>query len=1138
MAAIYSNKNSTVINNPGGGTGDIQYNGNGTFKGNSNLQIVTNNTGTQLNLRGNLVVSGYVKGKIVTNPTNFFITGGTFGQVLTTDGTGNIIWTTLNNNYGNNQVANYLPVYNGNISVNTITASVTNSAVVNVTGTVTVGAILVQTIANLGNVSNIRVLGGTNGQFLRSYGNNSVYFDTVTMYSNTNATALLSSYTGNVTANNITASELIIANTFKGDGSKLTSLSGANVTGIVANANYASFAGTAYSISASNVTGLSNVATSGNYSDLTNLPVLGNISTISLDGNSSNILYGNGTFGSVPGVLPLANGNTNFDIASANGEATITVNGDRTFTFGQGYLDVPKFGVYEEYGRIRGNGLQLRGDTNGGGSYASIIIPNNDDSVGNALTIASEQGNVLLWSNSQSWTFDVNGNVTLPGNGIISNPINSSLDPINPNVSTLVFTPDQNYSYQSLVLDPTAVGHIHLRSPSYSGNIDEPAANLFLGGELSSFEVGASYGGVPNVYVHSNNYTWTFDTDGVLTIPGNLVASGASPAPTLGGFSSLSAVDSISVGVANIYSNGHFVGNTANFSGDISANNLGNISGINLDGNASNILYGNGVFAAPAPSSSYGDSNVSSLLSSFGSNSISTTGNVSAGNVSVTGAFNGTSLTVTSTGTAINAGQGNILTNKITGTKIVFLHGLFNSTLQGNATASSDLTFTLPPTTGANGQVLATDGNGNLSWTTPSSGSNYTDTNVATFLASFGSNTISTTGNANVGNLRATNAVFTGTSVTGVNSVLAGPTFTPLSNTMAGFVSNVNSYTQLTIQNKNNGADATTDFIATADNGSDTVNYIDLGIINSGYDANTPTNSLGNIVYAADGYLYTQGNASATSQSGGNLAIGTTVAGKSVRIFAGGVNTNSIVGTFSSTGLTVNGNVSTTGKFVGDGSALTNVTVSVAGNIVGSNPNVTLVAGSYSYTFDNTGILTLPAVGGDEGAELNLGIPATNTTLANVVKVDVYQDRIRFFDGSTKGAYIDLSQAATGVATLLNNRVSGFVNAGTFVTMDNIKATVTTSGNRALALATVSGSFSAYVSGVYAVIAGGTGGTGAVVTVTTSSGNTPVIAWNFTGQGDTATYIINDTTNNRGYRITMMIGGSYNNNMISIERLV
>ena len=50
-------------------------------------------------------------------------------------------------------------------------------------------------------------------------------------------------------------------------------------------------------------------------------------------------------------------------------------------------------------------------------------------------------------------------------------------------------------------------------------------------------------------------------------------------------------------------------------------------------------------------------------------------------------------------------------------------------------------------------------------------------------------------------------------------------------------------------------------------------------------------------------------------------------------------------------------------KFIGDGSSLTNVTVTQQGNIVGVQPNVTLVAGSYSYLFNNAGTFTMPANG-------------------------------------------------------------------------------------------------------------------------------------------------------------------------------
>jgi hypothetical protein len=240
------------------------------------------------------------------------------------------------------------------------------------------------------------------------------------------------------------------------------------------------------------------------------------------------------------------------------------------------------------------------------------------------------------------------------------------------------------------------------------------------------------------------------------------------------------------------------------------------------------------------------------------------------------------------------------------------------------------------------------------------------------------------------------------------------------------------------------------------------------------------------------------------------------------------------VGTLTS--LSVTGNA-TANKFIGDGSSLTNVTVNIAGNIVGTGTNVSLVAGSYTMTFDNTGILTLPTMGGDEGGEINFGVPATNTTLSTRVVMDIYQNRFRIFDGSTKGVYVDLSQAATGVGTLLNNRVSGFVNSGTFVTMDNIKATVTTGGNRGLSLATVSGSFAYNIGGTYALSTGGSSGMAAMGTLTTSP-TTSIFAWSFPNQGDMSTYIITNTSSLIAYRITVQIGAGYVNNMVCIERLV
>jgi collagen type VII alpha len=129
------------------------------------------------------------------------------------------------------------------------------------------------------------------------------------------------------------------------------------------------------------------------------------------------------------------------------------------------------------------------------------------------------------------------------------------------------------------------------------------------------------------------------------------------------------------------------------------------------------------------------------------------------------------------------------------------------------------------------------------------------------------------------------------------------------------------------------------------------------------------------------------------------------------------------------------------------------------------------------------------------------------------------------------------SAGTSGTSSLgVLSLASGIVNAGTFVTLDNIKATITTGGQRGLSLATVSGTFACNIGGNFAGTGVGSGGTSGTATITTST-STSIFGWGFTNQGDIATYIITDTTNSRAYRITIQIGNSFNNNFVSIERL-
>ena len=239
--------------------------------------------------------------------------------------------------------------------------------------------------------------------------------------------------------------------------------------------------------------------------------------------------------------------------------------------------------------------------------------------------------------------------------------------------------------------------------------------------------------------------------------------------------------------------------------------------------------------------------------------------------------------------------------------------------------------------------------------------------------------------------------------------MIAGITNTILPNTVASFSANSNSYVQLTLQNISNLSDSTVDFIATADNGDDNTNYIDMGIIGSGYDNQTPTNSLGNIVFGGDGYLYSQGNLSNTSQAGGNLAIGTTTSGKSVKIFAGGVNTSAIVATISSTGVAITGTLSATGN-ANVGNLSTAGAITATGNVTAGN-------------LSTGGVLT--ATGNISGGNISTAGALSVTGNANVGNLG----------------------AATGVFTTAVNTVditsNGIANLGTIA---NVKISGGTTG--------------------------------------------------------------------------------------------
>lgn len=221
-------------------------------------------------------------------------------------------------------------------------------------------------------------------------------------------------------------------------------------------------------------------------------------------------------------------------------------------------------------------------------------------------------------------------------------------------------------------------------------------------------------------------------------------------------------------------------------------------------------------------------------------------------------------------------------------------------------------------------------------------------------------NGITTTGNiyANTGNGGFGNIRVYGNTETGNAAMIVGVSAALPIVAIAQFTGNNDTYTQINVENINSVGSA--DYVATADIGTDSSYYVDMGIVNSNNDNTSPSfTSLGKL----DAYLYAQGNRSI--DPGGNLVIGTAVATKVVKIIAGGVNTSNVVASFSSAGFTASNITANTGIFTGNGYGLTNLTGS---NVTGQVSNA-LVAGTV-YTaaqpnITSVGTLTALTVSGN-----------------------------------------------------------------------------------------------------------------------------------------------------------------------------
>jgi hypothetical protein len=145
-------------------------------------------------------------------------------------------------------------------------------------------------------------------------------------------------------------------------------------------------------------------------------------------------------------------------------------------------------------------------------------------------------------------------------------------------------------------------------------------------------------------------------------------------------------------------------------------------------------------------------------------------------------------------------------------------------------------------------------------------------------------------------------------------------------------------------------------------------------------------------------------------------------------------------------------------------------------------------------------------------------------------------------DFSVTGSYPWFTiEVISGNQPIQPDKIAKFVNDAVSVSFGDIQVQLAPSGsNRSLQIKTTGASISATVSAYATYNSNGSLFTyfSDVAQTINSTFAYIGISWGFVGNGDVAVYYVRDSTNSRFYRITLMVGPGYSNNMISIEKII
>ena len=161
------------------------------------------------------------------------------------------------------------------------------------------------------------------------------------------------------------------------------------------------------------------------------------------------------------------------------------------------------------------------------------------------VNIATSNGNIVITSaGTNGWNFDSTGNLTIPGSsgGFIKTVSNASIG---------VAAVDNGTNNPAQLLSMTNAG----------------AATSIISAYATNATIQTNATGTLNTWQFDNAGNLTLPTSGHIIVSGGLVSSGASPAPTINGFSITNSV--------GISGNGNIAGNNISATGNVTAQGVG-----------------------------------------------------------------------------------------------------------------------------------------------------------------------------------------------------------------------------------------------------------------------------------------------------------------------------------------------------------------------------------------------------------------------------------------------------------------------------------------------------------------------------------------------------------------------------------